>query len=107
MLLGNYTDSDIGNITDSRVMLFSLLHSFGASDILLEIPDLHACLCWVVINCCVRGMQVEAISFEEDLQDRWAAEALRWALHCSSRHLTERSHQVPSHWLPEHKYIKW
>ncbi|CAL8468215.1 g7754 [Coccomyxa elongata] len=37
---------------------------------------------------------VEALSFEEDLQDRWAAEALRWALHCSSRHLTERSHQV-------------
>ena len=43
-------------------------------------------------------MQVEALSFEEDLQDRWATEALRWALHCSSRHLTERSHQVPCQW---------
>ncbi|EIE19264.1 hypothetical protein COCSUDRAFT_48883 [Coccomyxa subellipsoidea C-169] len=37
---------------------------------------------------------VEALSFEEELRERWAAEALRWLLHCSSRHLAERSHQV-------------
>ena len=36
----------------------------------------------------------EAIYFESDLRERWAAEALKWMLECNSRHLTCRSHQV-------------
>lgn len=39
---------------------------------------------------------MEALSFEEELQERWAAEALRWLLQASSRHLAARSHQVLS-----------
>ncbi|DBA89055.1 TPA: hypothetical protein ACH3X2_000264 [Trebouxia sp. C0005] len=36
----------------------------------------------------------DAIFFESDLQERWAAEALKWMLECNSRHLACRSHQV-------------
>ena len=36
----------------------------------------------------------DSIFFESDLQERWAAEALKWMLECNSRHLTCRSHQV-------------
>ncbi|KAL0053523.1 hypothetical protein WJX82_006983 [Trebouxia sp. C0006] len=36
----------------------------------------------------------EAIFFESDLRERWAAEALKWMLECNSRHLACRSHQV-------------
>ena len=36
----------------------------------------------------------DSIFFESDLQDRWAAEALKWMLECNSRHLACRSHQA-------------
>lgn len=39
---------------------------------------------------------LESIFFERDLKERWAAEALKWMLDSSSRHLACRSHQV---WL--------
>ena len=39
-------------------------------------------------------MQVEVLSFEADIRGQWAAEAMRWMLQSSSRHLTARSHQV-------------
>ena len=39
-------------------------------------------------------MQVEVLGFEADIRGRWAAEAMRWMLQSSSRHLTTRSHQV-------------
>eukprot|EP00873_Tetraselmis_striata_P016178 jgi/Tetstr1/436442/TSEL_025271.t1 len=37
---------------------------------------------------------LEAIVFESDLRDRWGEEALKWAVECSSRHLSGRSLQV-------------
>lgn len=40
------------------------------------------------------GAVTEAIFFESDLRERWAAEALKWMLECHSRHLACRSHQV-------------
>ena len=40
------------------------------------------------------GAVTEAIFFESDLRERWAAEALKWMLECNSRHLACRSHQV-------------
>lgn len=39
-------------------------------------------------------LQVDVLHFEEDIRGRWAAEAMRWLLQSSSRHLTSRSHQV-------------
>jgi len=39
-------------------------------------------------------MQVDVLQFEDDIRGRWAAEAMRWMLQSSSRHLTTRSHQV-------------
>ena len=39
---------------------------------------------------------LESIFFERDLKERWAAEALKWMLDSSSRHLACRSHQVLS-----------
>jgi len=43
----------------------------------------------------------EAIFFESDLRERWAAEALKWMLECNSRHLACRSHQVCTVTHPE------
>ena len=40
------------------------------------------------------GVQVDVLGFEADIRGRWAAEAMRWMLQSSSRHLTARSHQV-------------
>lgn len=37
---------------------------------------------------------VDAIFFEPELREKWAAEALRWMLECHTRHLACRSHQV-------------
>ena len=45
-------------------------------------------------------MQVEVLGFEGDIRGRWAAEAMRWMLQSSSRHLTTRSHQVVCKALP-------
>lgn len=47
----------------------------------------------VALSALVRAV-TEAIFFESDLRERWAAEALRWMLECNSRHLACRSHQV-------------
>ncbi len=46
----------------------------------------------------------EAIFFESDLRERWAAEALKWMLGCNSRHLACRSHQVC---MATHPQIFW
>lgn len=43
----------------------------------------------------------DAIFFESDLREKWAAEALKWMLECNSRHLACRSHQVT--FLQHHK----
>lgn len=37
---------------------------------------------------------VDAIFFQGDLRERWGAEALKWAVECTSRHLACRSHQI-------------
>nr|ATG70920.1 ARM repeat superfamily protein [Callitropsis funebris] len=37
---------------------------------------------------------VDAIFFQGDLRERWGAEALKWAMECTSRHLACRSHQI-------------
>ena len=37
---------------------------------------------------------LESIFFERELKERWAAEALKWMLDSSSRHLACRSHQA-------------
>ncbi|XP_073115620.1 uncharacterized protein [Elaeis guineensis] len=37
---------------------------------------------------------VDAIFFQGDLRETWGAEALKWAMECTSRHLACRSHQI-------------
>ncbi|KAH7669286.1 Cell morphogenesis protein C-terminal [Dioscorea alata] len=37
---------------------------------------------------------VDAIIFQGDLRETWGAEALKWAMECTSRHLACRSHQI-------------
>ncbi|XXG60233.1 hypothetical protein AAC387_Pa04g2195 [Persea americana] len=37
---------------------------------------------------------VDAIFFQGDLRQTWGAEALKWAMECTSRHLACRSHQI-------------
>ncbi|XP_020587896.1 cell morphogenesis protein PAG1 isoform X2 [Phalaenopsis equestris] len=37
---------------------------------------------------------VDAIFFQGDLRETWGAEALKWAVECTSRHLACRSHQI-------------
>ena len=50
----------------------------------------------VALSALVRAV-TDAIFFESDLRERWAAEALKWMLECNSRHLACRSHQVGQH----------
>ena len=50
------------------------------------------CECELVVI--ARLPQVDVLHFEEDIRGRWAAEAMRWLLQSSSRHLTARSHQA-------------
>ncbi|KAK1274267.1 hypothetical protein QJS04_geneDACA009878 [Acorus gramineus] len=37
---------------------------------------------------------VDAIFFQGDLRENWGAEALKWAMECTSKHLACRSHQI-------------
>lgn len=37
---------------------------------------------------------VDSIFFQGDLRETWGAEALKWAMECTSRHLACRSHQI-------------
>ncbi|PKA53442.1 hypothetical protein AXF42_Ash012384 [Apostasia shenzhenica] len=37
---------------------------------------------------------VDAIFFQGDLRETWGAEALKWGMECTSRHLACRSHQI-------------
>ena len=50
------------------------------------------CRCEVAVT--AHLLQVDVLHFEDDIRGRWAAEAMRWLLQSSSRHLTSRSHQV-------------
>ncbi|CAH9102140.1 unnamed protein product [Cuscuta epithymum] len=46
-----------------------------------------------LLSALVQSM-VDAIFFQGDLRETWGAEALRWAMECTSRHLACRSHQI-------------
>ncbi|GER30702.1 ARM repeat superfamily protein, partial [Striga asiatica] len=46
-----------------------------------------------LLSALVQSM-VDAIFFQGDLRERWGAEALKWAMECTSRHLACRSHQI-------------
>ncbi|CAK9155954.1 unnamed protein product [Ilex paraguariensis] len=46
-----------------------------------------------LLSALVQSM-VDAIFFQGDLRETWAAEALKWAMECTSRHLACRSHQI-------------
>lgn len=46
-----------------------------------------------LLSALVQSM-VDAIFFQGDLRETWGAEALKWAMECTSRHLACRSHQI-------------
>ncbi|KAM0039800.1 putative Cell morphogenesis protein [Helianthus debilis subsp. tardiflorus] len=46
-----------------------------------------------LLSALVQSM-VDAIFFQGDLRETWGAEALKWAMECTSRHLSCRSHQI-------------
>ncbi|XP_045086168.1 uncharacterized protein [Aegilops tauschii subsp. strangulata] len=46
-----------------------------------------------LLSALVQSM-VSAIFFQGDLRETWGAEALKWAMECTSRHLACRSHQI-------------
>ncbi|XP_047335140.1 protein furry homolog-like [Impatiens glandulifera] len=46
-----------------------------------------------LLSALVQSM-VDAIIFQGDLRETWGAEALKWAMECTSRHLACRSHQI-------------
>ncbi|XP_052624495.1 uncharacterized protein LOC111876656 isoform X2 [Lactuca sativa] len=46
-----------------------------------------------LLSALVQSM-VEAIFFQGDLRETWGTEALKWAMECTSRHLSCRSHQI-------------
>ncbi|CAI9752774.1 unnamed protein product [Fraxinus pennsylvanica] len=46
-----------------------------------------------LLSALVQSM-VEAIFVQGDLRETWGAEALKWAMECTSRHLACRSHQI-------------
>ncbi|KAJ8546260.1 hypothetical protein K7X08_018843 [Anisodus acutangulus] len=46
-----------------------------------------------LLSALVQSM-VDAIFFQGDLPETWGAEALKWAMECTSRHLACRSHQI-------------
>ncbi|GKA17859.1 furry homolog-like protein [Tanacetum coccineum] len=46
-----------------------------------------------LLSALVQSM-VDATFFQGDLRETWGAEALRWAMECTSRHLSCRSHQI-------------
>nr|GMC62253.1 protein furry homolog-like [Ipomoea batatas] len=52
-----------------------------------ELPS--AALLSALVQC-----MVDAIFFQGDLRETWGAEALKWAMECTSRHLACRSHQI-------------
>ncbi|XP_020250386.1 uncharacterized protein LOC109827782 isoform X2 [Asparagus officinalis] len=53
-------------------------------------PDLPSA---ALLSALVLSM-VDAIFFQGDLRETWGAEALKWAMECTSRHLACRSHQI-------------
>ncbi|KAJ6861184.1 hypothetical protein NC651_037306 [Populus alba x Populus x berolinensis] len=46
-----------------------------------------------LLSALVQSM-VDAIFFQGDLRETWGAEALKWAMECTARHLACRSHQI-------------
>ncbi|KAI7744187.1 hypothetical protein M8C21_020805 [Ambrosia artemisiifolia] len=46
-----------------------------------------------LLSALVQSM-VDAIFFQGDLRETWGAEALKWAMECTSRHISCRSHQI-------------
>ncbi|XP_042508982.1 protein furry homolog-like isoform X1 [Macadamia integrifolia] len=46
-----------------------------------------------LLSALVQSM-VYAIFFQGDLQETWGAEALKWAMECTSKHIACRSHQI-------------
>ncbi|KAD7479458.1 hypothetical protein E3N88_02594 [Mikania micrantha] len=46
-----------------------------------------------LLSALVQSM-VDAVFFQGDLRETWGAEALKWAMECTSRHLSCRSHQI-------------